>query len=150
MDSIKLLPQRHPNLGLAAFIDFHDVDAAVEARNTEIKIKVNDDTIIIIVIFRFNRVVKSALTTSPLETKSIPVVTTTVPKEMTLQLQKPIHRPLLPTGIASRSKRSNINTFHHFLIYPCSVYTLLKAYCVSCIATFLVLDYCRSIFFVLY
>ena len=40
VEGIKLLPQRYPKMGLAAFIDFYERDAAVEAHNTEIKIQV--------------------------------------------------------------------------------------------------------------
>lgn len=40
VESVKLLPLKHAGMGLAAFIDFQDLEAAREAHNADIKIKV--------------------------------------------------------------------------------------------------------------
>ncbi len=37
---MKLLPQKHGSLGLAAFVDFYELEAAKEAHNDDIKLKV--------------------------------------------------------------------------------------------------------------
>ena len=36
MEGVKILPQRYPNQGVAAFIDFYDVRSAVEAKEAKI------------------------------------------------------------------------------------------------------------------
>ena len=36
------MPQKYPNIGVAAFIDFHDVKSAVEARDTKHKLGGNE------------------------------------------------------------------------------------------------------------
>ena len=36
MEGIKILPQRYPNQGVAAFIDFYDVRSAVDAKDAKI------------------------------------------------------------------------------------------------------------------
>lgn len=36
VDGVKILPQRYPNQGVAAFIDFYDVRSAVEAKEAKI------------------------------------------------------------------------------------------------------------------
>ena len=41
VETVKLLPQKYANMGLAAFVDFYDIEAAKDARNAEIKIKVH-------------------------------------------------------------------------------------------------------------
>ena len=41
VETVKLLPQKHGSTGLAAFIDFYDIEAAKDARNDDIKIKVH-------------------------------------------------------------------------------------------------------------
>ncbi len=40
METVKLLPQKHANIGLAAFIDYFELEAAKEVRNADIKMKV--------------------------------------------------------------------------------------------------------------
>ena len=35
IEGVKILPQRYPNLGVAAFIDFYDVRSAIEAKETK-------------------------------------------------------------------------------------------------------------------
>ena len=38
IEGVKILPQRYPNIGLAAFIDFLDVKSAIEAKEAKHKI----------------------------------------------------------------------------------------------------------------
>lgn len=38
IEGVKILPQRYPNIGLAAFIDFFDVKGAIEAKEAKHKI----------------------------------------------------------------------------------------------------------------
>ena len=40
VEGVKLLPQKHPNIGLAAFVDFEDAKSAHAAQSATIKIKV--------------------------------------------------------------------------------------------------------------
>lgn len=35
---MKILPQRYPNLGVAAFVDFFDVRSAIEAKESKLKL----------------------------------------------------------------------------------------------------------------
>ncbi len=35
---MKILPQRYPNLGVAAFVDFFDVRSAIEAKEAKLKL----------------------------------------------------------------------------------------------------------------
>ena len=39
MEGVKILPQRYPNLGVAAFIDFYDVRSAIDAKEDKIVFK---------------------------------------------------------------------------------------------------------------
>ncbi len=36
---MKILPQRFPNLGVAAFVDFFDVRSAIEAKEAKLKLQ---------------------------------------------------------------------------------------------------------------
>lgn len=36
IEGVKILPQRYPNLGVAAFIDFYDVRSAIDAKEAKI------------------------------------------------------------------------------------------------------------------
>lgn len=38
VEGVKVLPQRYPNIGVAAFIDFHDVKSAIEAKDAKLRI----------------------------------------------------------------------------------------------------------------
>ncbi len=38
MEGVKILPQKFPKIGLAAFVDFFDVQSAVEAKETKHKL----------------------------------------------------------------------------------------------------------------
>lgn len=35
IEGVKILPQKYPNIGVAAFIDFYDVKSATEAKETK-------------------------------------------------------------------------------------------------------------------
>ncbi len=38
MEGVKILPQKYPKIGLAAFVDFYDVRSAVEAKEARHKL----------------------------------------------------------------------------------------------------------------
>ena len=42
IEGVKILPQKYPNVGVAAFIDFCDVQSAIEAHETQHKLGGND------------------------------------------------------------------------------------------------------------
>ena len=42
IEGVKILPQKYPNIGVAAFIDFYDVQSAIEARDTKHKLGGNE------------------------------------------------------------------------------------------------------------
>lgn len=37
MEGVKILPQRYPNIGLAAFVDFADVRSAIAAKEAKLR-----------------------------------------------------------------------------------------------------------------
>jgi len=37
VEGVKILPQKYPNIGLAAFVDFFDVKGAIEAKESKLK-----------------------------------------------------------------------------------------------------------------
>ena len=39
IEGVKILPQRYPNLGVAAFIDFYDVRSAIDAKEAKMVLK---------------------------------------------------------------------------------------------------------------
>lgn len=42
IEGVKILPQKYPNIGVAAFIDFCDVQSAIEARDAKHKLGGNE------------------------------------------------------------------------------------------------------------
>ena len=42
IEGVKRLPQKYPNVGVAAFIDFYDVQSAIKAHETQHKLNGND------------------------------------------------------------------------------------------------------------
>lgn len=39
VEGVKILPQKYPNIGVAAFIDFYDIKSAIEAKEAKHKMK---------------------------------------------------------------------------------------------------------------
>ena len=42
IEGVKILPQKFPNMGVAAFVDFHDVQSAIKTHNFQHKLGGND------------------------------------------------------------------------------------------------------------